>query len=110
MQDMFEHDAGIRTMSTKATTFIPGQNSYHNGSFWPKLNGMSHEGLMHWGKLDEAARLCQATLQPIRHFGTPIELYVKCSGQYMPYKNERGQEACRQQAWSAAAALDLLTL
>jgi glycogen debranching enzyme len=110
MPDMFEHDAGIRTMSTKSTTYIPGQNSYHNGSFWPKLNGMAHEGLVNFGYRDEAEKLHEATLAPIHHFGTPIELYVKHENQYMPYQNERGQQACKQQAWSAAVALDLLTL
>jgi glycogen debranching enzyme len=111
MPDMFDPLAGIRTMSTSAITYIPGQNSYHNGSFWPKLNGMSHEGLTNWGYENEAALLKQATLKPIEHFGSPIELYVKTeAGEYQLYCNERGQESCREQAWSAAAALDLLTL
>lgn len=109
LPDVFVEDAGIRTMSAKAKTYIPGQNSYHNGSFWPKLNGMSHEGLQNWGYEREAEKLKKATLKPIEHFGTPIELYIKDdNGTYLPYQNERGQQACRQQAWSAAAALDLL--
>ena len=110
MPDMFEHDAGIRTMSTASSTYIPGQNSYHNGSFWPKLNGMAHEGLVNFGYREEAEKLHAATMAPIHHFGSPIELYVKHENQYMPYQNERGQQACKQQAWSAAVALDLLTL
>lgn len=110
MLDMFEHDAGIRTMSTKAVTYIAGQNSYHNGSFWPKLNGMAHEGLANFGYTLEADKLKTATLAPIYHFGAPIELYVKHENQYMPYENEKGRQGCYQQAWSAAAALDLLTL
>lgn len=110
MSDMFEKDAGIRTMSTKALTYISGQNSYHNGSFWPKLNGMSHEGLVNWDYKKEAKILRAATIGPIEHFGSPIELYVKMdTGEFLPYQNEQGQEACKQQAWSAAAALDLLT-
>jgi glycogen debranching enzyme len=111
LPDMFEKDAGIRTMSTKARTYIPGQNSYHNGSFWPKLNGMAHEGLTAWGYQEEAAQLKVATLAPIRHFGQPIELYVKdAQKKYLPYENEEGRQGCYQQAWSAATALDLLTL
>lgn len=109
-EDMFDEDAGIRTMSTKARTFIPGSNSYHNGSFWPKLNGMSHEGLENFGYWNKAQRLKDATLKPIQYFGTPIELYIKTeNGQYDLYHNPNGQRSCREQAWSAAAALDLLT-
>ena len=108
--DMFDKDAGIRTMSTKAETYIAGPNSYHNGSFWPKLNGMSHEGLVNFGFLKEAALLRLATLKPIEYFGSPIELYIKKdNGEYDIYKNADGQESCRVQAWTAASALDLLS-
>jgi len=111
LTDLFEPDAGIRTMSTKSPTFVSSQNNYHNGSFWPILNGMIHEGLLHWQFEEEANRLKEATLQPIIHFGSPIELYVKDElAKYLLYKNPNGQESCRNQAWSAAAALDLLTL
>ncbi len=109
-EDMFDEDAGIRTMSTSSDTYISGQNSYHNGSFWPKLNGMSHEGLVNVGYLHEANVLKSATLKPIIYFGSPIELYIKKeTGGYDIYKNPLGQESCRVQAWSAASALDLLT-
>lgn len=108
--DMFDSEAGIRTMSSRANTYIPGQNSYHNGSFWPKLNGMSHEGLENFGYYAEAQTLKQASLKPIQYFGTPIELYIKTeTGEYLLYRNPNGQESCRKQAWSAAVALDLLT-
>lgn len=108
--DLFERTAGIRTMSTKSPTFNGSQNSYHNGSFWPKLNGMIHEGLLRWGFLTEAAKLRRATLLPIAYFGTPIELYVKDeSGFYKEYRANNGQVSCRVQAWTAAVALDLLT-
>lgn len=107
--DMFEKDAGIRTMSTKAATFNPNTDSYHNGSFWPKLNGMVHEGLTKWGYKEKADLLKAASIKPIEYFGTPIELYIKSmEGTYHPYKNQRGQESCKVQAWSAAVMLDLL--
>lgn len=109
--DMFDPHAGIRTMSSKADTFRDGQDSYHNGSFWPKLNGMIHEGLENTGFNKEATLLKEATLKPLLHFGTPIELYIKVSdGSYLPFKNSLGQESCREQAWSAAVALDLLSI
>jgi glycogen debranching enzyme len=111
LPDMFESDAGVRTMSLNSPTYEASQNNYHNGSFWPILNGMIHEGINNWGFEEEANRLKEATLQPIDHFGTPIELYVKDEiDKYLLYKNPNGQEACRVQLWSAAAALDLLTL
>lgn len=109
--DMFDPDAGIRTMSTKSPMHNPREDSYHNGSFWPKLNGMSHEGLENWGYSDEAAMLKHATLKPIQYFGAPIELYIKNQdGTYSLFKGPTGQVSCKNQAWSAAAALDLLTV
>lgn len=111
LSDLFDPDAGIRTMSDKSSTYNPGQDSYHNGSFWPKLNGMAHEGLMQWGFGFEAELLRSATLKPIAFFSSPIELYIKTiEGKYLLYQNADGQQSCRTQAWSAAVALDLLTL
>lgn len=111
MPDMFDKEAGIRTMSTKASIFNSQKDSYHNGSFWPKLNGMAHEGLLKWGFEEEAEKLRIATLKPIEYFGSPIELYIKTSaGKYIPYESKWGKQGCRQQAWSAAVCLDLLTI
>lgn len=108
-EDLFDKDAGIRTMSIKSPTFNPEETSYHNGSFWPILNGMIHEGLDTWGFKTEAAVLKEATLKPIAHFGTPIELYIKVGDQdYKEYVSPRGKKGCRYQAWTAAATLDLL--
>jgi glycogen debranching enzyme len=110
-EDMFDPEAGIRTMSTLAQTFNPKEDSYHNGSFWPKLNGMAHEGLVNMGYGDHAKRLYDATLKPIVYFGSPIELYIKTApGEYAEFKSPTGQVSCRKQAWSAAVILDLLTL
>ena len=111
MSDMFDEEAGIRTMSTLSQTYDSTQNSYHNGSFWPKLNGMAHEGLMIWGFHEEARKLRLASLKPLEYFQSPIELYIKTGeGKYAEYKNRFGQVSCREQAWSAAAALDMLTI
>ncbi len=109
--DMFDNSAGIRTMSTKSLTYNSNQDSYHNGSFWPKLNGMAHEGLLNWGFDLEAQKLKEASLKPIFYFGSPIELYIKKEdNSYDLYKTATGQVSCRYQAWSAASTLDLLTL
>lgn len=111
LSDMFDESAGIRTMSSLSSTYNPGQNSYHNGSFWPKLNGLSHEGLLNFGYRTEAKQLKTATIKPIEYFGTAIELYtIDENGRYLPFLTSWGKTSCRQQAWSAAVALDLLTI
>lgn len=108
MDDMFDPDGGIRTMSTQSPFFIEGQNSYHNGSFWPKLNGMVHEGLMKWGYQSQADFVKSATLFALSYFGTPIELYIKTQdGKLVEYCNDQGQKSCVEQAWSAGTALYL---
>ncbi|GIW61506.1 MAG: hypothetical protein KatS3mg089_0358 [Patescibacteria group bacterium] len=110
LPDLFDKDGGVRTMSTLSPTFNPGRDSYHNGSFWPKLNGMSFEGLQTWGFIEEAKLLADASLRPLSYFGTPIELYIKGEdGNYYEFCGRNGQKGCRKQAWSAASALELLT-
>ncbi len=108
MDDLFVPDAGIRTMSSKSPTFNPNQDSYHNGSFWPMLNGLIIEGLENFGFHKKASQLKQASSMPLHHFGTPIELYVKKDNTYMEFHSKSGQVSCKNQAWSAAAALDFL--
>lgn len=111
MNDLFDPTAGIRTMSSLAPTFDSSSNSYHNGSFWPKLNGMVHEGLLNWNYKDEAEQLKEASIKPLEYFKTPIELYVKDeNGTLVEWVNSQtGQKSCREQAWSAAVGLDLLS-
>ncbi len=106
MDDMFVADAGIRTMSDKSTTFNPDETSYHNGSFWPILNGMIIGGLRNTGFYHHAQILTEASLAPIKHFGSPIELYIKKGNEFVEYKSSGGQVSCRVQAWSAAAILN----
>ncbi|HYK08094.1 MAG TPA: amylo-alpha-1,6-glucosidase [Candidatus Eisenbacteria bacterium] len=106
--DLFVPHAGIRTMSALSPTFNPNENSYHNGSFWPMLNGLIVEGLDNFGFTQEASLLTHAMLQPIHHFDSPIELYIEKEGDYLPYKSMYGQSSCMNQAWSAAAIYDVL--
>lgn len=109
-EDMFDADAGIRTMSMMSPTYNATSDSYHNGSFWPMLNGLIHEGLENWNYQTEANALKDASLKPLFHFKTPIELYIRTEdGAYGEYQNPRGQMGCRYQAWSAASFLDWLT-
>lgn len=107
--DLFDLDGGIRTMSTLSPTFNPNRDSYHNGSFWPVLNGLVTEGLENFGFDKKAAALKHASLKPIYHFNSPIELYMKDDKGYSEYLSPGGQTGCRVQAWSAASILDWLT-
>ncbi len=111
MDDMFDKDAGIRTMSLLSPTYNAGKTSYHNGSFWPMLNGLIYEGLKTWNYNAEAEKLMEATLKPISHFGFPIELYIKAdtTNSYLEYESPNGKKGCKYQAWTAAAILDLTT-
>lgn len=107
--DLFDKNAGIRTMSTKSLTFNSKRDSYHNGSFWPILNGLIYEGLLSWKFNDYAEKLREASLKPIEYFKTPIELYIKGEDDhYYEYLSPTGQVSCKFQAWSAASTLDLL--
>lgn len=110
-EDLFEKDAGIRTMSISSPTFDPTETSYHNGSFWPMLNGLIHEGLVQWEFNEKAEELKQATLKPIQYFNCPIELFIKTEdGKYIEYKSRSGKNGCKYQAWTAAALFDLTLL
>lgn len=107
--DLFDEHAGIRTMSSLSPTYNPTRTSYHNGSFWPILNGLIHEGLSAWKYEKEAILLKKASLMPIEYFKTPIELYIKSSHGYEEFVSSYGKPGCRFQAWTAAAILDMVT-
>lgn len=102
--DMFEPDAGIRTLSAYSVKYDP--NSYHNGSIWPHDNAMIAEGFENHGFHKEAALVRRAILNAIAYFKTPIELYVY-NGRFLEWVSPSGQRACKKQAWSAASILDL---
>jgi glycogen debranching enzyme len=85
--DMFDRQGGIRTMSTKSPTFNGGVNSYHNGSFWPIVNGLVTEGVENFGYLSEASKLKNISIRAIENFGTPLELYVFNKGALSEFAN-----------------------
>lgn len=109
-EDLFVEDAGIRTMSSTSPTFNPKEDSYHNGSFWPVLNGLIVEGLENFGFKSAARKLKKASLSPLLHFNCPIELYIKKDGNFREYRSLSGQKGCHHQAWSAAALLDMAAI
>lgn len=102
MPDLFDSRAGIRTMSKESETFNPHADSYHNGSIWPFQNGLIYEGLLMWGFTLEAEVLGRAMVEPLRHFGSSIELLINNGKGYEIYKSKRGDTSCMQQTWTAA--------
>jgi glycogen debranching enzyme len=101
--DLFEPQAGVRTLSSQSKQFDPG--SYHNGSIWPHDTAMIIEGFMNFGYRLEAGRVRKALMSAYEYFKTPLELFVYRDGEYREYQSASGQGACRKQAWSAAALL-----
>lgn len=109
LADLYDPEAGIRTMSTSSPTYNSSNDSYHNGSFWPVLNGLAYEGLRKWNYTERAQSLKTASLKPYLYFESPIELYMKSSdGVYSEFCGPDGQQSCKVQAWSAAAFLHML--
>lgn len=110
MPDLFDLHAGVRTMSTQSPTYNSHADSYHNGSIWPFQNGMILEGLKLWGYEKQAQALEIAIVEPMRHFNSPVELFINNGNGYEVYRNERGDTSCMEQAWTAAyMPWDLLT-
>jgi glycogen debranching enzyme len=103
LPDLFEPEAGIRTLSSRSGHFDP--ESYHNGSIWPHDTAMIISGLESFGFKEEADRVRQALFSAFAHFQTPIELFVFTQGQFKEYRSLSGQGACKKQAWSAASLL-----
>jgi len=103
--DLFVPSAGMRTLSARSKHYDP--HSYHNGSIWPHDTAMVADGLENFGFTHDAARVRQALLNAYSHFKTPLELYAWQRG-LREYSPPNGQKACRVQAWSTAALLNIL--
>ena len=91
---------GVRTMSAAASAYDP--LSYHRGSVWPHDTAIVVLGLCAAGHADRALPLIDGLLAAGAAFDYRLpELY---SDDGVPYP-----AACRPQAWSAAAAVAVLT-
>ncbi|CAN5151820.1 glycogen debranching N-terminal domain-containing protein [soil metagenome] len=98
---------GLRTMSTDSAGYWP--LSYHGGSVWTHDTAIAIAGLAREGFRDEADELTRGLLaaasgfdyrMPELHSGDPASHYSSP----VPYP-----AACRPQAWSAAAAVSVLS-
>lgn len=97
---------GIRTMSRDAAGYSP--TGYHVGSVWPHDTAICLAGLAAEGRA-EVAPVAEALLSALTAFdGRPPELFAgdarSAHPTPVPYP-----AACRPQAWSAAAAVSLLS-
>jgi glycogen debranching enzyme len=98
---------GLRTMSCDAGGYNP--LSYHCGSVWPHDTAIVVRGLARAGQPGRAAELGMQLLDAAEHFGFRLpELYGGFGADEVaapvPYP-----ASCRPQAWSAAAAVALLS-
>jgi glycogen debranching enzyme len=104
MPDLFEPDAGIRTLSSSSAHFDP--ESYQNGSIWPHDTALIAEGFENYGFTIQAGQIRNAFLMALDFFQTPMELYTFNGGKYAEFvRPSGGAPGCREQAWSAGALL-----
>ena len=98
---------GLRTMSTDSAGYWP--LSYHGGSVWAHDTAIAISGLSRDGFRDEASSLAAGLLAAAAGFGYRMpELHsgdpASSTTVPIPYP-----AACRPQAWSAAAAISVLS-
>ena len=99
-------DFGVRTLGTGNGGFNP--IGYHTGSIWTHDTAIAALGLAREGHTAEAATVARSLLAAAEAFSYRWpELYsgIPLAGAPTPYP-----ASCRPQAWSAAAAVALLTV
>jgi glycogen debranching enzyme len=97
---------GIRTLGKNEVRYNPV--SYHNGSVWPHDTALAAIGMMNYGFVEEAKKICEATFDLAASQGDArlpelVAGYERTTSPPVPYP-----VACRPQAWDAAALLYLL--
>lgn len=98
---------GLRTMSTDSAGYWP--LSYHGGSVWAHDTAIAISGLATEGFRAEAAQLADGLLAAAQGFGYRMpELHSGDSAEQTPSPIPY-PAACRPQAWSAAAAVAVLS-
>ena len=98
---------GLRTMSAEVTGYNP--LGYHTGTVWPHDTAIAVRGLAIQGQMAVAASLAAGLVRAAPEFGHRLpELYAgtdaRAGEAVLAYP-----AACRPQAWSAAAAVTLVT-
>ncbi len=94
---------GIRTHSIESKLFDPV--SYHLGSIWPHDNWIIAQGLKKLGYKQEYNKVKEALFRAYKKLGLIPELYgIMKDGKLTEIKR-----ACKAQAWSSGALLELIS-
>jgi glycogen debranching enzyme len=98
---------GVRTLATNMGAYNPA--SYHNGSVWPHDNAIIVEGLLRYGFVSHAQRICTGILEAAEHSdGRLPELFCGFSREQFPAPVPY-PTACSPQAWAATTPIQLVT-
>jgi len=97
---------GVRTMSARAGGYSP--LSYHCGSVWPHDTAIVARGLSRAGHPAAAAELARQLLTAADAFGRRLPELFAGFGADEVAAPVAYPASCRPQAWSAAAAVELL--
>ncbi len=96
---------GLRTLSTRSAGYWP--LSYHGGAVWTHDTAIVVAGMVREGRHDEAAVLADGLLAAAAAFDYRVpELHSGDAGVSAPAPYPA---ACRPQAWSAAASVQVLS-
>jgi glycogen debranching enzyme len=98
---------GVRTLASDMGAYNPA--SYHNGSVWPHDNAIIAAGLLRYGFVAEAQRICIGILEAAEYSeGRLPELFCGFSRDQLPAPVPY-PTACSPQAWAATTPIQLIT-
>ncbi len=97
---------GIRTLASSMGAYNPV--SYHNGSVWPHDTALCASGLMRYGFVSEAHAVTLGLLQAAQAFGGRLPELICGFDRGDISSPIRYPTSCAPQAWSSAAAFELL--
>jgi len=98
---------GVRTMATTAAGYNP--LGYHTGTVWPHDNSLIAAGLARYGYHEAAGAIASAMLEASPHFEYRLPEVFAGFPRSLTTVPVAFPTASRPQAWSAGAALLLLT-
>jgi glycogen debranching enzyme len=98
---------GVRTLAGDMGAY--NSASYHSGSVWPHDNAIIAAGLLRYGFVAEAQRICIGILEAAEYSeGRIPELFCGFSRDQLPAPRSY-PAACSPQAWAATTPIQLIT-